>query len=71
MHTIAARSQEETSEFAKRWGWHNASTDWKATVANPEIDLVDVVTPNNVHAEHAIAALEASGAAVQAGEGQA
>ena len=28
-------------------------------MANPEIDLVDVVTPNNVHAEHSIAALEA------------
>ncbi len=59
MHTVAARNQAETTEFAQRWGWRNASNDWKATVAIPEIDLVDVVTPNNVHAEHSIAALEA------------
>jgi predicted dehydrogenase len=59
MHTVAARNADETRQFAERWGWHNASSDWKASVSDPEIDLVDVVTPNNVHAEHSIAALEA------------
>ena len=59
MHTVAARSKTETEEFAARWGWHHASTDWKEAIANPEINLVDVVTPNNVHHEHSIAALEA------------
>ncbi|MCH7990603.1 MAG: gfo/Idh/MocA family oxidoreductase, partial [Planctomycetes bacterium] len=29
MHTIAARNDEETRAFAERWGWQNASTDWK------------------------------------------
>jgi predicted dehydrogenase len=59
MHTVTARSADETNAFADRWGWHKSSTDWKATIADPEIDLVDIVTPNNVHAEHSIAALEA------------
>lgn len=59
MHTVAARSADETEDFARRWGWQRASTDWQATVQDPEIDLVDVVTPNNVHHEHSIAALEA------------
>ena len=59
MHTVAARNEAETREFADRWGWQRASTDWKSAVTDPEIDLVDVVTPNNVHAEHAVAALEA------------
>jgi len=59
MHTICARHADEVQAFAERWGWHNSSSDWKATVANEEIDLVDVVTPNNVHAVHTIAALEA------------
>jgi len=59
MHSVTARNEEELKAFADRWGWKNSSTDWKAAVSNPEIDLVDVVTPNNVHAEHTIAALEA------------
>ncbi|HRX82236.1 MAG TPA: Gfo/Idh/MocA family oxidoreductase [Pirellulaceae bacterium] len=59
MHTVAARNEADTKIFAQRWGWQNATTDWQAAVSNPEIDLVDVVTPNNVHAEHTIEALEA------------
>jgi predicted dehydrogenase len=59
MHTICARHGDEVRAFAERWGWRHHSTDWKAVVGAPEIDLVDVTTPNNVHAEHAVAALEA------------
>ncbi len=59
MHTLTARNEEQTRAFAERWGWKNWTTDWRAAVTNPEIDLVDVTTPNNAHAENAIAALEA------------
>jgi len=59
MHTITARNAEELEAFASRWGWQNSTTDWTQAVADPEVDLVDVTTPNNVHAEHSIAALEA------------
>ncbi len=59
MHTVAGRNAAELEAFASQWGWSNASTDWKAVVSDPEIDLVDIATPNNMHAEQAIAALEA------------
>jgi len=59
MHTVVARNAQELEAFARRWGWQNCSTDCRSVVGQPEIDLVDVVTPNNVHAEHAVAALEA------------
>jgi predicted dehydrogenase len=59
MHTIAARNPDELAAFAQQWGWQNSSTDWQATVTDADVDLVDIVTPNNVHAEHSIAALEA------------
>lgn len=59
MHTACGRSVEDTASFAGRWGWQNASTDWKAVVKNPEIGLVDVCTPNNLHAPVSIAALQA------------
>ena len=36
-----------------------STTDWRAAVTADDVDLVDIGTPNNVHAEQAIAALEA------------
>jgi predicted dehydrogenase len=59
MHTIAARNLAETKAFAERWGWDHASDDWRAMVENPEIDLVDIGTPNHLHRDQALAALEA------------
>jgi predicted dehydrogenase len=59
MHTVVARNADETKAFADRWGWQHASTDANATIKSAEIDLVDVTTPNNAHAELSIAALEA------------
>ncbi|MDG3006797.1 Gfo/Idh/MocA family protein [Paludisphaera mucosa] len=59
MHTVFGRDAAGVQAFAKTWGWRHASTDWKAAVADPAIDLVDVVTPNNMHAEVSLAALKA------------
>jgi predicted dehydrogenase len=58
MHTVVARDARATPEFAERWGFANASTSWEQTVKNDQIQLVDVATPNNMHAPIAIAALE-------------
>lgn len=59
MHTICGRNVTELNEFKQRWGWRNATTDWKRAVAGDEIGLVDIGTPNHLHAEMSIAALEA------------
>jgi predicted dehydrogenase len=59
MHVVAARDPAQTAAFADRWGWANATTDWRAAVTGGDVDLVDVGTPNHVHAEQSIAALEA------------
>ncbi len=59
MHTVFGMPEEDPQEFARNWGWQNASSDWQAVVRRPEIGLVDVVTPNYMHAPVAIAALEA------------
>ena len=59
MHTVCARDEQATESFARKWNWATATTDWKALVGDPAIGLVDVSTPNHVHAEQAIAALEA------------
>ena len=59
MHTIAARDKADLERFAPRWGWRNHTTRWKDVVANDEIGLIDIGTPNHVHQDMAIAALEA------------
>ena len=48
------------AEMARqRFGFDEASSDWKAVVNRPDIDVVDICTPNNVHAEIAIEAARA------------
>jgi predicted dehydrogenase len=59
MRTLAGRNGPELAEFAARWGWQQTSTEWQKAITDPQIGLVDVGTPNNLHAEMAIAALEA------------
>ena len=58
LHTIAARNGAELAAFAERWGWKHRSTDWKSLAKDPDLDLVDIGTSNDVHAEQAIAMLE-------------
>ena len=59
LHTVAARNAADLERFADSWGWSAWTTDWREAATHPEVDLVDVATPNDVHAEQAIAALEA------------
>lgn len=59
LRIVAGRDAEATQAFADRWGWEEATTRWRTAACHPEVDLVDVATPNDRHAEQAIAALEA------------
>jgi predicted dehydrogenase len=42
-----------------RYGFEECASDWRSVVRRPDIDIVDIVTPNDSHAEIAIAAAEA------------
>lgn len=46
-------------EGAQRYGFESSSTDWRHIVGRADIDAVDIVTPNDTHAEIAIAAAKA------------
>ncbi|MEQ9454112.1 MAG: Gfo/Idh/MocA family oxidoreductase [Phycisphaeraceae bacterium] len=59
MVIVAARDPKDLAAFSKRWGWERSTTDWRQAITDPEVDLVDVSTPNHLHAEQSIAALEA------------
>jgi predicted dehydrogenase len=59
MHTVFGQPEENPKAFAENWGWQNASTDWQSLVKSVDIGLVDVVTPNYMHAPVARAAIAA------------
>jgi predicted dehydrogenase len=56
---IAGRNEEAVSEAARRYGFADHVTDWKALVADDRVQLFDNAGPNNLHAEPTIAAAEA------------
>lgn len=56
---VCGRNEERVKDFADQWGYESFETDWKAIVAREDIDAIDICTPNNMHAEIAIAAAEA------------
>ncbi|HEX7359822.1 MAG TPA: Gfo/Idh/MocA family oxidoreductase [Bryobacteraceae bacterium] len=59
LKTVCARNAERAREFAERWGYESVETDWRRLVASPGIDAIDIASPNDTHAEIAIAAAEA------------
>lgn len=58
-HTIAEATDELAADAAARFGFQHATGDWRRVVEDPAIDVVDIATPNHLHAEIAIAAAEA------------
>jgi myo-inositol 2-dehydrogenase/D-chiro-inositol 1-dehydrogenase len=59
LKAICARSAGAVAAFADTWGYEGCETDWRALVARPDIDLIDIASPNDTHLEIALAAAEA------------
>ena len=59
MDVLVGRNPSGVSAAAEKWGWSESSVDWREVVQRDDIDVIDVVTPGDSHAEIAIAALEA------------
>jgi predicted dehydrogenase len=58
MKAVAARSKDKTEAFAKRWGWERVEDDWRKLIDAPDIDVIDICSPNNTHYEIAMAAAQ-------------
>jgi predicted dehydrogenase len=56
---IAGRNEEAVAEAARRYGFADHVTDWKALIGDDRVQLFDNAGPNNLHAEPTIAAAEA------------
>src|SRR5262249_20364685 len=56
LQAVCARDAAKAAAFAEQWGYGTIETDWRTLVERPDIDLIDIASPNDTHAEIAIAA---------------
>ena len=59
LKAVAARNTDKAQKFADNWGWQSVESDWKNLIDRDDIDLIDIASPNDTHAEIAIAAAKA------------
>ncbi|MEW9555695.1 Gfo/Idh/MocA family protein [Nonomuraea sp. NPDC050783] len=59
MAVLAGRSKERTEAAAAQLGWDAVETDWRRLVERDDVQIVDICTPGDSHAEIAVAALAA------------
>ena len=59
LKAVCARNAEGAKAFAANWGYEAFETDWRDLVSREDIDLIDIASPNDTHAEIAIAAAKA------------
>jgi len=59
MSVVCGRDENAVAAAATKLGWESHATDWRAVIARDDVDLIDICTPGDTHAEIAIAALAA------------
>ncbi|HKM77089.1 MAG TPA: Gfo/Idh/MocA family oxidoreductase [Candidatus Bathyarchaeia archaeon] len=55
---ICGRDSERVKKFADKFGYKQTYTDWATMIKNPEIDVIDICTPPNIHAAVSVRACE-------------
>lgn len=56
---LVGRDAGEVDRAARRLGWAESSTDWRPVLERDDVDVVDICVPGHLHAEIAVAAIEA------------
>jgi predicted dehydrogenase len=56
LKAACARDAAKVKAFADKWGYESVETDWRKLLDRKDIDCIDICTPNNTHAEIAMAA---------------
>ena len=56
---LVGRDAEQAAAAAERYGWQESTTNWRDVLTRDDIDVVDICSPGYLHAEMAIAALDA------------
>jgi len=55
--SVSGRNREALEAMQHRYGWAEATTDWREQVADPRVGLFDNGGPNALHAEPSIEAV--------------
>ena len=58
MTALCGRNRVGVESAATQFGWQSTETSWKTLVKREDVDLVDICTPGDTHADIAIAAAE-------------
>ncbi|MFC9977589.1 Gfo/Idh/MocA family protein [Spirillospora sp. NPDC127200] len=56
---LAGRRADAAARAAERLGWPESTADWRSVLERDDVQVVDICTPGDSHAEIAIAALAA------------
>lgn len=56
---LVGRDADAVAEAAAKYGWAESATDWRSVIERDDIHIIDICAPGWMHAEIAIAALEA------------
>jgi predicted dehydrogenase len=56
LKAVCARDAANARAFGAQWGYESIETDWRRLVERKDVDLIDIASPNNTHAEIAIRA---------------
>ena len=59
LKAVCARTEDRARSFASNWGYEAVETDWRRLIERDDVDLIDIASPNDTHAEIAIAAARA------------
>lgn len=59
LKAVCARRENKVKAFAEQWGYESYETDFRKLIERKDIDAIDICTPNDSHAEIAIAAANA------------
>ena len=59
LKAVCARTEDRARSFASNWGYEAVETDWRKLIERDDVDLIDIASPNDTHAEIAIAAARA------------
>jgi predicted dehydrogenase len=59
LKVICGRDRAKLEPMAAQWGWEEIESDWQKVINRPDIQVVDIATPNSLHAPIAIAAAQA------------
>jgi myo-inositol 2-dehydrogenase/D-chiro-inositol 1-dehydrogenase len=59
LKAVCARNRQRAETFRETWGYETVETDWRTMIERKDIDLIDIASPNDTHAEIAIAAAQA------------